>query len=99
MSFQSKYRVFGRSYSPSTHCDIIVQPNLAITPSRMAELVDQGIPVSSSIISGMAFDGVNNPSWDLPIDQKRGVDVAEVWQAQRSARKIITSKVVVKNES
>lgn len=47
----------------------------------------------------MAFDGVNNPSWDLPIDQKRGVDVAEVWQAQRTARKVITSKVVVKNES
>lgn len=98
MSFQSKYLVFGHVYTPKTFCTIDVIPNLAITPSKMAELVDQGIPVSSSMLSGMAYDGVDNPSWDIPVDQKRGVDIAEVWQVQKTARKNITSKVVSKND-
>lgn len=97
MSFQSKYLVFGHVYTPKSVCTIEVIPNLAITPSKMAELVDQGIPVSSSMLSGMAYDGVDNPSWDIPIDQKRGVDIAEVWQVQKTSRKNITSKVVNKN--
>lgn len=95
MSFQSKYRKFGRVCSIPERVHIPVQDNLAITPSKMAELVDQGIPVSSSVLSGMADDGIANPSWDLPIDQRRGIDVAEVWCAQREARNNITSKCTV----
>lgn len=90
---------FGKTYTPSQVCTIPVQSDLAITPSKMAQLVDQGIPVSSSLLSGVFNDGVENPSWDLPIDQKRGVDVAEVWQAQRTARKNITNNVKLKSDS
>lgn len=93
MSFQRKYMSFGKICTLSQDLHIPVQDNLAITPSKMAELVDQGIPVSASLLSGVADDGIANPSWDLPIDQRRGVDVAEVWCAQRSARENITSKV------
>lgn len=96
MSFSLKYRQFGKSCFISKDTIIPVQDNLAITPSRMAELVDQGIPVSSSILSGNYSDGVQNPTWDLPLDLHRGVDVAEVWCAQRTARNNITSKVVLK---
>lgn len=96
MSFNRKYRTFGTVCNVSNELPIVVQPNLAITPSRMAELVDEGIPVSSSFMSGFFTDGVENPSWDLPIDQRRGVDVAEVWNAQRDARNNITSKVELK---
>lgn len=97
MSFQCKYRKFGTVCRISSECDIITRPNLAITPSQMAKLVDDGIPVSSSMLSGAFNDGVQNPSWDLPIDQRRGVDVAQVWNVQRDARRAITSKVVTKN--
>lgn len=96
MSFNRKYLTFGNVCTIPNELPIVVQPNLAITPSRMAELVDEGIPVSSSLMSGFFNDGVENPSWDLPIDQRRGVDVAEVWNAQRDARNNITSKVELK---
>lgn len=96
MSFQKKYLTFGRTCSISSNVVIPVQPNLAITPSQMAVLVDDGIPVSSSLLSGSFNDGVSNPSWDIPIDLRRGVDVAEVWNAQRSSRNNITSKVTSK---
>lgn len=97
MSFQPKYMKFGNTCHISESCDIVTQPNLAITPSQMAKLVDDGIPVSSSMLSGVFNDGVSNPSWDLPIDQMRGVDVAQVWNYQKDARSLITSKVSVKN--
>lgn len=96
MSFNKKYLHFGRSYSPSQNSEIVVQPNLAITPAKMAELVDSGIPVSSSLLSGNFNDGVTNPSWDIPIDERRGVDVAQVWNAQRQSRKNITHNVITK---
>lgn len=96
MSFQKKYLNNGRSCHIPSKVPIVVQPDLAITPSRMASLVDEGIPVSSSLFSGFFNDGVDNPSWDLPIDQRRGVDVAEVWNAERSARLNITNKFELK---
>lgn len=99
MSFQSKYCHFGRSCRLDSNLVIPVQDGLAITPSRMAELVEQGIPVSSSVLSAGADDGVSNPSWDIPIDQKRGVDVATVWESQQTSRKHITSKFTVKQSS
>lgn len=70
--------------------------DLAITPSIMADMVDKGIPVSSQALSGQYFDGVENPNWDLPIDQKRGVDVAEVWNAQLDSRQNVRSHIVSK---
>lgn len=85
---------FGKVCKISSKVDIPVQSNLAITPAKMAELVDSGIPVSSSILGASHFDGVSNPSWDLPIDQIRGVDIAQVWQTQLDSRKSITKNVV-----
>jgi hypothetical protein len=32
------------------------------------------------------FDGEVNPSWTVPIERDRGVDVADVWQAQQESR-------------
>lgn len=99
MSFQKKYLTCGKTCKLSDVCAIPTQPNLSITPAKMAELADQGIPVSSALLSVGASDGVSNPDWDMPIDQKRGVDIAQVWEAQRSARKNITSRVTIKSES
>lgn len=99
MSFNSKYMTFGKVCHLSQDMEIPVIPNLAVTPSKMAELVDAGIPVSSAVIGSQYFDGENNPSWDLPADLRRGVDIASVWQAQRDARSNVTSRVVHKSVS
>lgn len=97
MAFLSKYMSIGKCVSLDDKQLIPVQNNLALTPSKMAEFVDQGIPVSASQLNGDFFDGVSNPSWDVSIDLKRGVDVAEVWQAQKTARFNITSNVQTKD--
>lgn len=97
MSFQVKYMKFGNVCSISNDTPIDVLPNLAITPSQMARLVEDGIPVSTNVLGVSAFDGENNPSWDLPVDMRRGVDVADVWSAQRSARDRITNRVEIKS--
>lgn len=61
--------------------------NLAYTPSQMMLLTERGIPVSSqNMPEGSFFDGEINPSWTVPIERDRGVDVADVWQAQQESR-------------
>lgn len=74
-----------------SECEINTQSGLAITPARMAEMVNQGIPVSTDNASGQFYDGIPMPSFDIPIDQKRGVDMAQIWQAQKSARSHISN--------
>lgn len=93
MAFLKRYMSLGHSVNIPSEQSVPTQPDLAITPAVMAEMVDSGIPVSSQSISGVFDDGVPNPSWDIPIDLKRGVDVAEVWQAQRDARSHVVNGV------
>ena len=77
-------------YNCPSDCEINTQSGLAITPSRMVEMVNQGIPVSTDNASGQYYDGIPMPSFDIPIDQRRGVDIAQIWQAQQSARSKIS---------
>ena len=63
----------------------VVQPNLAMTPAQVAEMAAAGKPVSSTSV-GTYYDGTPNPSFDLPIDQKRGCDIADAWNASVEAQ-------------
>ncbi|UPW41258.1 hypothetical protein [Sigmofec virus UA08Rod_4686] len=99
MSFNRKYLVFGKISKLGHSQSVQTLPNLAITPSRMAQLADDGIPVSSALMSVTSNDGELNPSWHIPIDQMRGVDIATVWNAQLSARENITKNVRLKQSS
>lgn len=67
----------------------IVQNNLAYTPSQMMELAERGIPISNQMVSpDNFFDGVSEGlSFELPLDRRRGVDVADCWQAEQSIKK------------
>lgn len=66
---------------------------LAYSPSKMLELAERGIPISSPNV-GTFFDGVDRPEWSVPIERQRGVDPADVWQAQADARyKFHTAKI------
>lgn len=65
----------------------VVQNNLAVTPSQMYEMTKNGQPISTQMLNeNLFFDGVPNPSWDLPMDLRRGVDVVDCWNASKDAK-------------
>lgn len=66
--------------------DIEVNGTLAITPAKMQKLSEQGIPISSQVINQVYFDGENNPSWDVPMDRKRGIDINDMWQHEQNVK-------------
>lgn len=64
---------------------VSVKQNQALTPAQIADYTAKGIAVSSS--QNLVFDeGVPNPG-PLPLEQRRGIDVADVWNASKSASK------------
>lgn len=66
----------------------VVQSDLAVTPRMMDEMMKKGIPISAqNLNSEMFFDGEPNPSFEIPIDSQRGIDIADCWNAQESIRK------------
>lgn len=65
-----------------------VVPGLSVSPSQMAQMSEKGIPITAQMADTF-FDGVSNPSFDMPIEDLRGVDVNAVWNAQKDARKRI----------
>lgn len=67
-----------------------VEPNAAYTPSEMQKLASQGIPVSAAAVNeNLFFDGDLRAPDTPPIENRRGIDVVEVWEAQRDSRKKI----------
>ncbi|MBQ8501022.1 MAG: hypothetical protein IJ494_01775 [Bacteroides sp.] len=60
--------------------ELPVYGNLVVTPSKMLEMSEKGIPISSQNMAFQPSDGEQNPSWDLPLDRLRGVDPAEMWE-------------------
>lgn len=68
---------------------IPVKQNQALTPAQIADYTAKGIAVSSS--QNLFFDeGVPNPG-PLPLEQRRGIDVAEVWNASKTSSKKLKS--------
>lgn len=58
--------------------------NLSISPSEIMELTQRGISASSGNV-GLCYNiGSVNPV--LSVDNMRGVDAADVWVAQKTAR-------------
>ena len=61
-----------------------VIPHQAVTPSQMMELAKQGIPISTQ--TAPLEEGKTDVSWDLPAEQRKHVDAAELWQMQQDIR-------------
>lgn len=61
------------------------QNGLALTPSDVKRCVDSGIPVTTAN-ANMFIEGVENPSTNLPVDELRGCDIVDAWEASRSAK-------------
>lgn len=68
--------------------EVSPQNGLAYTPHEMLASAERGVPISTLTMSPDLFnDGNVNPSFDVPIDRLRGVDVADCWQASETAKK------------
>lgn len=70
---------------------ITVKQNQALTPAQIADYTAKGIAVSSS--QNLVFDdGVPNPG-PVPLEQRRGIDVADVWNSSKTASKKLKSAI------
>lgn len=77
-------RVIGRLAQVKRKEDELpVKDGLAITPSDMFRMQQQGLPISTAN-SAAGYRGEKNPSWDVELDRVRGVDAADLWQASKT---------------
>lgn len=67
-----------------TEFDIPVKGGLSVTPSEMMRMASQGIPISNANLPFV--DGDKNPSWNIPAENVRGIDVAELWTLQQDSK-------------
>lgn len=61
------------------------QDGLSLTPSDVKRCVESGIPVTPAN-AGMFIEGVDNPSTVLPVDELRGCDIVDAWEASQSVK-------------
>lgn len=66
--------------------ELPVHGNLAYTPAEMFEMWKQGVPISNENMGTPTFES-DQTVWNIPIERQRGVDIADVWQTQQTARK------------
>lgn len=73
-----------------TGSKVVINPNLALTPGQMDDRLRQGLPIGSVDSETNYFDGTQDCSYDLPLMSKRGVDIADAWEASMSAHQSIS---------
>lgn len=65
--------------------ETVVQNGLAVTPSQVLKMAEAGIPASAQMNSQM-IDGHTGSDWNVPLEERRGVDIAQMWQESRDIR-------------
>lgn len=65
--------------------EVVVQNGLAVTPSQVLKMAEQGIPASAQMNSRM-IDGHTGSDWNVPLEERRGVDIAQMWQESQNIR-------------
>ncbi len=80
--------------------ELPVQNDLALTPAKVLEMAEQGIPVSAQASVEQFYDGEPNPQWDgLPLDEQRGVDIVTMWNAEKDIKGAIRKKSEMNQKS
>lgn len=69
---------------------VVTKQGLSYTPAQIMEYQEKGIPVSAPG-SESYFDGEANPTFDMPVDMLRGVDIVDCWVAQGDSRQRLIS--------
>lgn len=64
-----------------------VQSHLAMTPAEMLELQQKGVPISSQTVGATYDDGYRTLDFEPPLDQQRGIDIADLWETAQDVRK------------
>lgn len=72
--------------------DMPVKCGLAITPQQMFEMSKRGIPISTANCDLKDF-GEETPSFEIPLDRMRGIDVATMWEHSQ----VIKNKAALKH--
>lgn len=70
--------------------EVPVRSGLAVTPAKMLELASKGVPVSLSNASNVV-DGSDKLSFDVPLNELRGIDVAVLWEEQQRVKEKMRS--------
>jgi hypothetical protein len=86
---KEKFKSYGVRVSHCEPSDLFLRTrqNLSYTPAQMMKLAEKGVPVSQvNVDESQFYDGEVNPSWSVPIERDRGIDAADVWQAQQESR-------------
>lgn len=63
-----------------------VQSALAYTPADMQRMAEKGVSINSMNMEGSYYYDPPTKSFDVPISDRRGVDPADIWNAQMDAR-------------
>ena len=86
--FENAMKKKARTCCPKRKYDEVEpKAGLAYTPADMAKMHAAGMPVNSANLINSFCDGDVNPSFAIPIERQRGVDMAEVWETSLLAKK------------
>lgn len=64
----------------------VVREGQAYTPADMARLTEKGMPVNSLMTGKTFIDGEENPSYFVPAERGRHVDVCDLWEQHVTLR-------------
>ena len=71
---------------------LLVDQNAGYTPAQMRELYEQGLAVGQQNAGVYTqSSSTKNPSWDIPIEERRGVDPADLWEIQTLSRRKVAN--------
>lgn len=60
-----------------------VQNGLSLTPEQMGEMASKGVPISTANLGVGYQDGVSKLDFQPPLEYTRGIDMNDLWQANK----------------
>lgn len=64
----------------------VVQDGLSLTPSEMMDMVNRGIPISSSNLQVLEVYKSSDKDFTVPMEFRRNADMADMWQHREFVR-------------
>lgn len=74
------------SRTPLAVGETLVQSALAYTPADMQRMAEKGVSINSMNMEGSYYYDAPTKSFDVPLQDSRGIDPADIWNAQMEAR-------------
>ncbi len=71
--------------------ETVVQSGLAYTPADMQRMAERGVAINSQNMEGSYYYEPPTKDFEVPLLDTRGIDPADVWNAQMDARDKLTN--------